>query len=116
MGLAFPLERLHALISNGTWSDDSSKLLWESTYNVPYQLWPADPASGAELQLQDVSFPCPWCNWIGIINLDEFTCTHFSKNAVSRCGSCHHQFDADSLSAHYLKQDLIEFIVSMDAR
>ena len=108
-GLAFPLERLHGLIANGTWSDEQSQLLWESAYNVPYQLWSADPALGAELQLQNVAFSCPWCHRIGTINLDQFTQTHVSKTAVSNCGSCGRQFNADNLSAQYLKQDLTGF-------
>ena len=114
MGLAFPLERLHTLIANGQWSDEQSQLLWESAYDVPYQLWSADPASGAELQLQSVAFHCPWCNRIGKISLNQFTQTHISKTAVSNCGSCRRQFNADNLSAQYLKQDLSEFLTVED--
>src|SRR5438552_18537838 len=97
MGLEFPLGRLHALIANGKWSDEQSQLLWESAYDAPYQLWSADPASGARLQLQHVAFTCPWCNEMGTINLDKFTQTHLSKKAVSDCPSCNHRFNADNL-------------------
>lgn len=116
MGVAFPLQRLHTLIANGIWSDQESKLLWENTYDTPYQLWSADPASGAKLQLQNVSFPCPWCNHIGEISLIDFTQTHVLKTGLSQCGLCRHQFDADKLSAEYLKQDLAEFIDTIDPR
>jgi hypothetical protein len=114
MGLAFPLERLHTLIANGQWSDEQSQLLWESAYDVPYQLWSADPASGAELQLQSVAFHCPWCKQTGTISLNQFTQTHISKTAVSSCGSCRRQFNADNLSAKYLKQDLTDFLTVED--
>src|SRR5277367_6750635 len=87
-GLAFPLERLHTLIANGVWSDEHSQMLWESAYDVPYQLWPVDPESGADLRLQDVMFTCPWCSKPGYIKLEPFTRTHITKASVSGCPSC----------------------------
>jgi hypothetical protein len=108
--LAFPLERLHGLIANGTWSDEQSQMLWENAYDVPYQLWELDPASGAELRLQDITFTCPWCTRTGTIKLESFSQTHIEKKAVSSCPSCHHQFNADNLSAQYLKDDLREYL------
>lgn len=105
---------MHGLIANGQWSDEQSQLLWESAYDVPYQLWSADPASGAELQLQNITFPCPWCMHTGTISLDQFTQTHLSKKAISYCGFCGRHFNADSLSAQYLKQDLADFLTVDD--
>jgi len=107
--LAFPLERLHALIANGTWNDEQSQILWENAYDVPYQLWESDPSSGTELRLQDVSFTCPWCTRTGTIELESFSQTHIQKKTISDCPSCDHQFNADNLSAKYLKDDLSEF-------
>jgi predicted RNA-binding Zn-ribbon protein involved in translation (DUF1610 family) len=109
-GLAFPLERLHSLIANGHWSDEQSQMLWESAYDAPYQLWPMDPASGAELRLQDVTFPCPWCGKSGDIKLESFTATHLTKAAVSGCPSCGRQFNADTVSAQYLRDDFVQFL------
>ena len=53
-GIAFPLERLYALIANGVWSDAKSEQMWNGAgKSAPYQFWSADPTSGATLQLQD---------------------------------------------------------------
>jgi hypothetical protein len=116
-GLAFPLERLHGLISNGVWSDEVSQSIWDSLYNSPYQLWEEDPASGVTLQLQDVAFACPWCSQseMRVCDLASFTQTHITKNALSACPACGHKFNADKLSAQYLKEDLTEFIAVQDA-
>jgi len=116
-GLAFPLERLHLLISNGVWSDEQSQSIWDSVYKSPYQLWEADPASGTQLQLQDVAFACPWCSdpEMRVCDLASFTQTHITKSAISVCPACAHKFDADTLSAQYLKEDLAEFGLAEDA-
>jgi predicted RNA-binding Zn-ribbon protein involved in translation (DUF1610 family) len=108
--LSFPLERLHALIANRTWSEEQSQVLWEHAYNVSYQLWPLDPASGAELCLQDVTFTCPWCTSTGTIKLEPFSQTHIQKKVISACPSCGRQFNADNSSAQHLKDDLSEFL------
>lgn len=105
--ITFPLERLHALIANGTWSDEQSQMLWENAFDVPYQVW---SESGAELRLQDVVFTCPWCSRTRLIKLEPFVQTHIKKIAISGCPSCGRQFNADALSAQYLKNDLCEFL------
>ena len=116
-GLVFPLERLHGLISNGIWSDEQSQSIWDSLYSAPYQLWEADPTSGAELRLQEVSFSCPWCSEseTRVANLDSFTETHITKTAISQCSVCGHKFNADTLSAQYLKEDMTGFVTTQDA-
>jgi hypothetical protein len=113
--LAFPLQRLHDLISNDTWTDAQSAAIWESTYNIPYQVWNEDPANGGTLKLQNVAFLCPWCNNTSIIPLDKFAQTHILKSAASTCGVCAIKFDADKLSAWYLAIDLSAFREVRDA-
>jgi hypothetical protein len=108
--IAFPLERLHALINSGDWSEPESELLWNEVHGVPYQLWGGDPLSGAELQLQDIEFPCPWCNHSSTIALDEFTLTHTAKRELSKCSSCARQFNPDNITAKYFKDDCLENI------
>ena len=85
-------------------------MLWENAYDVPYQLWSLDPASGAELRLQNIAFTCPWCTATGTIKLEPFSQTHIRKTVISGCPSCGHQFNADNVSAQYLKEDLCEFL------
>ena len=116
-GLAFPLERLRGLILNGVWSDEHSQSIWDSVYNSPYQLWEGDPASGAQLQLQDIAFECPWCSEpeMRVCNLASFTQAHITKTAVSACPTYGRKFNADTLSAQYLKEDLNEFVAVQDA-
>lgn len=110
-GIAFPLERLFSLMANGIWSDAKSEQMWTgSGKSAPYQLWESDPTSGAKLQLQDPRFPCPWCSCTEEIPLADFCETHTTKTSICRCRSCGHQFDADTLSAKYLCDDLREFI------
>ena len=110
-GIAFPLERLYILIADGVWSDTSSEQMWMgSGKSAPYQLWNSDPASGGVLQLQDPRLTCPWCSRTEEIPLDDFSQTHTTKTALSRCRSCGHAFNADTLSAKYLQDDILEFI------
>jgi hypothetical protein len=110
-GICFPLERLHALITNGVWSDAKSEQMWMGTgKSAPYQLWNADPALGADLQLQDPRIICPWCSHTEEIPLAEFCLTHTTKTAMSQCRSCGHQFNADTLSAKYFVDDLLKFL------
>lgn len=110
-GIAFPLERLYSLIASGVWSDSKSESMWMSTgKSPPYQLWDSDPATGGVLRLQDIRMTCPWCSSTQEIRLAEFTATHTTKTAMSRCASCSRQFNADTLSARYLKDDLLDFI------
>src|SRR5947207_9364490 len=99
-GLAFPVERLYWMISKGVWSDEQSQTIWDSLYNSPYQLWEADPASGAELRLQDITFSCPWCpkSHTQVAKLESFTETHIMKTALSMCPECGRQFNADTFS------------------
>jgi hypothetical protein len=115
-GIAFPLERLHGLISNGVWSDEQSESIWDSMYASRYQLWEADATSGAELHLQGVAFSCPWCSNPGnpAVDLNQFTETHISKTPISACPSCGCKFNAANLSAIYLKEDLNLFIGVQD--
>lgn len=110
-GIEFPLERLFSLMANGVWSDAKSEQMWTgSGKSAPYQLWESDPASGAKLQLQDPRFPCPWCSCTEEIPLADFCETHTAKTSICRCRSCSRQFDAVTLSAKYLCDDLREFI------
>ena len=110
-GIAFPIERLFLLMANGVWSDPKSEEMWTGAgKRPPYQLWESDPSSGAKLQLQDPRFPCPWCSSIEEISLAEFCQTHTTKVSQSKCQSCGHQFDADTLSAKYLRDDFLEFL------
>src|SRR5208282_942961 len=100
--LSFPLERLHALLSRGIWSDEKSEAAWASFYPAfPYQLWNAHPNTGAHLHLQDVQLKCPWCSEVGMIDIYQFAKTHITKKSISRCSLCNHAFNADSLSAKY---------------
>jgi hypothetical protein len=109
--IAFPLERLYTLIANGVWSDPVSEFKWMGVGKAaPYQLWESDPASGSVLRLQDVEMRCPWCSVDGQVPLTEFCLTHTTKKATSRCSSCGQRFNADTLSAKFLKNDLDEFI------
>jgi hypothetical protein len=109
-GIAFPLERLYALIEQGIWSDPESEQMWSGGgATSPYQLWKTNPATGAELKLQDVQTVCPWCNNPQTIPLGQFTQTHTTKSAMCKCPSCGHQFNADTLSAKFFKDDMSEF-------
>jgi hypothetical protein len=112
--VAFPLEQLNFLIQNGIWSHQESQAQWEATFAMPYQLWADDPATGAELKLQNVQFTCAWCIQPGIIDLGQFTQTHTTKTAISVCPSCRMQFNADNLSAQHLKRDFAEFLDAHD--
>ena len=110
-GLAFPLERLFSLIARGVWSDPASERLWLATgKSAPYQLWSSDPAQGGQLGLQDPRFTCPWCSRTEEIPVAEFTRTHTTKSSPTKCRSCGHQFNADTLSAKYLQIDLLDFL------
>lgn len=112
--LVFPLARLNFLIQNGIWSDEKSQAQWESAFRTPYQLWAADPASGAQLVLHDVLFNCAWCIQPGIIDLEQFAQTHLTKTAISVCQSCRMRFNADNISAQHLKRDFAEFLDAHD--
>jgi hypothetical protein len=59
-GLAFPVERLHSLISSGTWSDVHSETVWNDTFSCAYQLWDQDPDQGGVLNLQSVGMKRSW--------------------------------------------------------
>jgi hypothetical protein len=111
-GIAFPLERLHHLITNQTWSDPESESMWKKRYpEAPYQVWNADPTATTATApvLQDVEFECPLCDRTGTIDILSFQKMHLTKVARCICPSCHRTFDADSLSAHFLKKDLSSF-------
>jgi hypothetical protein len=113
-GIAFPLERLHHLITNEVWSDPDSEKLWNQTYpNSPYQVWNADPTSteSAVLKLQNVEMTCPWCGKHGSVDLNSFRAMHVTKTSTCHF-QCRHAFTADSLSAKYLKDDLIKNVKS----
>jgi len=108
-GIAFPLERLYHLIENGIWSDVESQHLWGNA--GAYQLWESDPTIGtSELRLQDVEMSCPWCSHSQIIPLAQFTAIHIGKSASWKCTSCGIQFNADTLSAKFFKDDLTDFL------
>lgn len=108
-GIAFPLERLYHLIENGIWSDVESQHVWGN--DAGYQLWETDPTIGnAELHLQDVEFSCPWCSHAQVIPLAQYTAMHTGKTATWKCTSCAVQFNADTLSAKFFKDDLTEFL------
>jgi DNA-directed RNA polymerase subunit RPC12/RpoP len=112
-GIAFPLERLYNLIEHGVWSDASSEVAWIGAGKAStYQVWDSDPATGGKLVLQDVDFKCASCSHTSTIPLAQFTETHTTKTAALRCTSCGHQYNADSLSATYLREDLLEFLKS----
>ena len=109
--IAFPLERLHQLIHDNVWSDVSSQLRWEAKYpQIPYQLWSTDPMQGGTLKLQDVKFTCPWCSNWSFIPLKDFTNMHRLKNERCRCMHCGRIFNADTLSAKLLRDDLWQFL------
>jgi predicted RNA-binding Zn-ribbon protein involved in translation (DUF1610 family) len=108
-GITFPLERLYHLIENGIWSDVESQHLWGNA--GAYQLWESDPTIGnSELRLQDVEMSCPWCSHSQIIPLAQFTAIHIGKSASWKCTSCGIQFNADTLSAKFFKDDLTDFL------
>jgi hypothetical protein len=116
-GIAFPLERLHHLITNEVWSDPDSEKLWNQTYpNSPYQVWNADPTSTASavLKLQNIEMTCPWCRKLGSVDLNSFRAMHVTKTSTCHF-QCGHAFTADSLSAKYLKDDLLNYIKTGNA-
>lgn len=118
-GLAFPIERLHHLIKDGVWSDPTSEGLWRDSFPNPYQLWDKDPTSNSDavLSLHDIlNFVCPWCNQCPTVNLSNFTLTHLTKTTTQQCPSCRRVFNADNLSAQYLKNDLNVFLNLNTAR
>lgn len=108
--IAFPLERLHALIASGMWNDEQSKETWEQAIGLSYQIWADDPASEATPQFQDVQITCPWCNKAELVDLDKFTLTRMTKSTDITCPGCQHKFNADSMSAEYLRKDLLSFL------
>ena len=109
-GIAFPLERMYALICGGIWSDAESEHIWSGTGGVAYQLWESDPSTGAEIQLQDVEICCAWCTHILTIPLARFTEMHTAKTSMCECSACGRKFNADNLSAKFFKDDMSEFI------
>lgn len=114
-GIAFPLERLHHLITTQTWSDPDSELMWNKRFpNAPYQVWREDPTSTTAVApvLQDVEFQCPVCDRTGTIELLKFQKMHLTKTAKIQCPYCPRVFDADMLSAYFLKKDLSKFTYS----
>ena len=111
-GIAFPLERLHHLITTQTWSDPDSELMWNKRFpQAPYQVWSVDPTSttAAAPVLQDVEFRCPVCDRTGTVELLKFQKMHLTKTAKIQCPHCPRVFDADTLSARFLKNDLSKF-------
>lgn len=108
--ITFPLERLHQLIATGTWSDAESEATWSSAYpDSPYQLWSDDPLTGGTLTLQDIEMICPWCKHTTTIDLKKFTAMHLKKTGTCECTGCKRRFNADSLSARFLRDDLLRF-------
>lgn len=111
-GIAFPLERLHHLITTQTWSDPESERLWNQTFpGTPYQVWNTDPTSTTPAPpiLQYVEFHCPLCDRKGTVGITEFAKMHLTKKARIRCPLCDRTFSADDLSAQFLRQDLFGF-------
>jgi hypothetical protein len=111
-GLAFPLERLHHLITSKIWSDPESEKMWNQLFpKTPYQVWNADPTSTAATSfvLQDVDIPCPSGDHTITINLLQFQKMRLKKTDTCKCPSCNRVFNADHLSAYYLKADLTTF-------
>ena len=109
--VAFPLERLASLIESSVWTDIESEKIWNDKYpRSTYQIWDSDPALGmSKLILQDIQFSCPWCDTQQTIPLGTWTEIHTTKTVVWSCASCQVKFNADTLSAKYLKDDLLEF-------
>jgi hypothetical protein len=110
-GVAFPLERVHALIVNDIWSDSDSENKWNETYpEYPYQVWTTDPTStsNAVYAVQDVQIICAWCQSLETFDANEFQLV-YTKAGLCRCSSCAHEFNADNLSAQYLRLDLQQF-------
>ena len=109
--VAFPLERLASLIESSVWTDIESEKIWNDKYpRSTYQIWDSDPVLGmSKLILQDIQFSCPWCDTQQTIPLGTWTEIHTTKTAVWSCASCQVKFNADTLSAKYLKDDLLEF-------
>ena len=100
---AFPLQRLQELITEGVWSDPESERIWKEFYpDSNYQRWTGDPTSDViqNMSPSDVEMHCPRCSHLGV---------YVIKSALLRCSSCVHEFDASSLSAHYLKRDLAQW-------
>jgi hypothetical protein len=109
--IAFPLERLLALIQNGIWSDVESEQLWTRGETLPYQVWETDPiTTQALLRLQPVEMACAWCSSIESFLVEEFMKMHTTKVGTLRCSSCQRKFDADRLSAKYFQDDLSGFL------
>jgi hypothetical protein len=73
-GIAFPLERLHRLLSTGVWTDLKSQEMWDEAYpDTPYQLWNSDPTTTDEiLCLQDIHMTCSWCQKNVMFELQQF--------------------------------------------
>ena len=109
-GIAFPLERMYALIQGGIWSDAESEHIWTGTGGTAYQLWESDPSTGVELQLQDVEICCAWCSHTQTIPLPQFAQMHTAKTGMCKCSACSRTFNADNLSAKFFKDDMSEFI------
>jgi hypothetical protein len=111
-GIAFPLERLHHLITTQTWSDPESEKTWNQRFpGAPYQVWNVDPTSttpGPPV-LQDVEFQCPICGRTGTIEILKFQKMHLTKVGTCQCPSCNRTFNADSLTSHFLRKDLLNF-------
>lgn len=109
--IAFPLERLFAMIQNGIWSDVESEQLWSRGETLPYQVWETDPTiTMAFLRLQPVEMACAWCSQMESFLIEEFCEMHVTKVAELQCSSCRRKFDADRLSAKYFKDDLAGFM------
>lgn len=112
--LSFPLERLHALIANGLWSDEESERVWAQAFpQTPYQLWDNDPfTTDSPLRLQDIDMICPWCDKVIVVDIANFTNMHTLKTVQTMCPKCGIKFDADRLSARNLQKDLLKFVDS----
>jgi hypothetical protein len=115
--ISFPLERLYQLINIGVWSDLESEGIWESTYpDDPYQLWSTNPLTtpNTQLILRDAWINCAWCRSDTPLDMDLFHHMYTSNARMFQCSSCGHDFNAESLSAQNLKNDLKGFAATME--
>lgn len=87
-GLAFPLERLHSLISNGQWSDQGSEEIWQKALSSPYQLWNEDPSKVGALELQNIEITCPSCSAYVVIDLHNWIDMRANEVLLKQCPTC----------------------------
>ena len=115
--VAFPLERLHHLITHNIWSDAESRRQWLQAFpQTPYQLWETDPfTTDSPMLLQDIDMVCPWCEKAVLLDLTKFTVVHTRKKVPMSCPNCAVKFHADRLSCTHLRQDLRKCIFSQES-